>query len=45
MFLIDDGKLMFGAAINFNDICWVYPLKIKEIITFTDFLKYLHVLV
>ena len=32
MFLIDDGKLMFGAAINFNDICWVYPLKIKEII-------------
>ena len=23
---------MFGAAINYNDICWVYPLKIKEII-------------
>ena len=23
---------MFGAAINFNNICWVYPLKIKEII-------------
>lgn len=32
MFLIEDEKLMFGAAINFNDICWVYPLKIKEIV-------------
>lgn len=32
MFLIDEGKLIFGAAINFNDICWVYPLKMKEII-------------
>ena len=32
MFLIDDGKLMFGAAINYNDICWVYPLHIKEVI-------------
>ena len=32
MFLIDEGKLFFGAAINFNDICWIYPLTIKEII-------------
>lgn len=32
MFSIDEGKLFFGAAINFNDICWVYPLTIKEII-------------
>ena len=46
MFLIDDGKLMFGAAINFNDICWVYPLKIKEIIgmgqdTYNEYLSFL----
>lgn len=46
MFLIDDGKLMFGAAINFNDICWVYPLKIKEIIgmgqnTYNEYLSLL----
>lgn len=32
MFLIDEGKLFFGAAINYNNICWVYPLQIKEII-------------
>jgi hypothetical protein len=32
MFLIDKEKLFFGAAINYNDICWIYPLKIKEII-------------
>lgn len=32
MFMIDEGKLFFGAAINYNDICWVYPLTIKEII-------------
>lgn len=31
MFSIDEGKLLFGAAINYNDICWIYPLKIKEI--------------
>ena len=32
MFTIDEGKLFFGAAINYNDICWVYPLQIKDII-------------
>lgn len=32
MFLIDEGKLFFGAAINYNDICWIYPLKIKEVV-------------
>ena len=31
MFTIDEGKLFFGAAINYNDICWVYPLQIKDI--------------
>lgn len=33
MFTIDEGKLFFGAAINYNDICWVYPLQIKDIIS------------
>jgi hypothetical protein len=32
MFTIDEGKLFFGAAINYNDLCWIYPLKMKEII-------------
>lgn len=32
MSLINNNKLILGAAQNFNDICWVYPLKIKEII-------------
>jgi hypothetical protein len=32
MFLIEEDKLFFGAAVNYYDICWVYPLKIKEII-------------
>jgi hypothetical protein len=32
MFLINEGNLFFGAAINYNDICWVYPLTLKEII-------------
>lgn len=32
MFSIDESKLFFGATINFNDICWVYPIQIKEII-------------
>ena len=46
MFLIDEGKLFFGAAINFNDICWIYPLTIKEIIgmgqdTYNEYISYL----
>ena len=32
MFLIDEGKLLFGAAINYNNICWIYPLQLKTII-------------
>ena len=32
MFTIDEGKLFFGAAINYEDICWVYPLQIRDII-------------
>ena len=46
MFTIDEGKLFFGAAINFNNICWVYPLTIKEIIgmgqdTYNEYISYL----
>ena len=46
MFMIDEGKLFFGAAINFNNICWVYPLTIKEIIgmgqdTYNEYISYL----
>ena len=46
MFIIDEGKLFFGAAINYNDICWVYPLTIKEIIgmgqeTYNKYVSYL----
>lgn len=45
MFLIDEGKLLFGAAINFNDI-WVYPLQLKEVIgmgeyTYNEYLSIL----
>lgn len=45
MFLIDEGKLFFGAAINFNGI-WVYPLQMKEIIgmgqiVYEEYLSYL----
>lgn len=36
MFSIEEDKLIFGAAINFNDICWIYPLKIAEIIGMGD---------
>ena len=32
MFSIDSNKLFFGAAIDFNGICWVYPIQIREII-------------
>ena len=32
MFSIDESKLFFGAAINYNDICWVYPLTIGDIV-------------
>jgi hypothetical protein len=32
MFIIDEGKLFFGAAINYNNVCWVYPVQIKDII-------------
>ena len=46
MFSIDEGKLMFGAAINYNDICWVYPLQLKEVIgmgqdTYNEYLSLL----
>lgn len=32
MFIIDKEKLFLGAAINFNDICWIYQRQLKEII-------------
>lgn len=46
MSLIDKNKLLFGAAQNFNDICWVYPLTISEIIgmgedNYNEYLSYL----
>jgi hypothetical protein len=47
MFLIDEGKLFFGAAINFNEI-WIYPLHLNEIIAmgqnaYDEYLSYLAV--
>ena len=32
MFSIEEEKLVAGAAINFNDICWIYPLQVKTIL-------------
>jgi hypothetical protein len=45
MFLIDEGKLFFGAAIDFNGI-WIYPLHLNEIIgmgqnTYDEYLSFL----
>lgn len=45
MFLIDEGKLFFGAAIDFNGI-WIYPLHLNEIIgmgqnTYNEYLSFL----
>lgn len=31
MFSIEEEKLIAGAAINYNDICWIYPLHVKNI--------------
>lgn len=33
MFSINEEQLGFGMAINFNDICYVYPLTIAEILS------------
>ena len=32
MLSIDTSKMILGAAQNFENICWIYPLKIKDII-------------
>lgn len=32
MFSIEEEKLVAGAAINFNDICWIYPFQVKTIL-------------
>ena len=46
MFLIDKNKLFLGAAENFQDICFIYPLRIKEIFGLGEgnFEKYLGLL-
>lgn len=36
MFLIDENKLGFGLPIDFNGICWVYPLTIREILSISQ---------
>jgi hypothetical protein len=47
MFIIDEEKMFLGAAINFNDICWIYPKRLKEIISMGQdkYHKYLSLLV
>lgn len=46
MFSIDKNKLFLGAAENFQDICFIYPLRIKEIFGLgsENFEKYLGLL-
>ena len=46
MFLIDENQLGFGIPIDFNGICWIYPLTIREILNISQeqFQKYLSLL-